>query len=245
MIPYIKDRVCLNVLGGSLENALDIITAAQGHVLVGVLSSNYPDVSSAVKDMQRYHEALEGRLSVGLGGGNPMQWKAVCDIAREVKTSHYNQIFSAVGYNRACVNQEAAHINALVSPSGTPGLVKISTGPLSRKAEPALIPIETAILMIREMGGNAVKFFPMHGLSCTQELIKVAKACARWDMVLEPTGGIDLDNYEDILTLLLESGVPHVIPHVYSSIIDKDTKQTDPEKVRILYEITKDVLQRF
>lgn len=35
---YYKDRVCLNVLAGSKANAQDIYNAAQGHVLVGVLS---------------------------------------------------------------------------------------------------------------------------------------------------------------------------------------------------------------
>ena len=31
---------------------------------VGVLSANYPDVESAVEDMKRYMEVLEGNLSV-------------------------------------------------------------------------------------------------------------------------------------------------------------------------------------
>ena len=37
---YYSDRVCLNVLAGSKENAVDIYEAAEGHVLVGVLSKN-------------------------------------------------------------------------------------------------------------------------------------------------------------------------------------------------------------
>lgn len=35
---FYRDRVCLNVLAGSKENARDIYAAAEGHVLVGVLS---------------------------------------------------------------------------------------------------------------------------------------------------------------------------------------------------------------
>ena len=31
-----------------------------------------------------YNEVLESNLSVGLGGGNPNQWKAVAEIAKEV-----------------------------------------------------------------------------------------------------------------------------------------------------------------
>ena len=49
---FYRDRVCLNVLAGSKENARDIYAAAEGHVLVGVLSKNYPDVASAVADMR-------------------------------------------------------------------------------------------------------------------------------------------------------------------------------------------------
>ena len=174
-INYYKGRVCLNVLGGSLKNAAEIYEAAEKYVVVGVLSANYPDVPSAVEDMKRYMEVLEGNLSVGLGGGNPAQWKAVGDIAKEIKANHFNQVFSAVGYTRANVGNEEAHINSLVSPCGKPGFVKISTGPLSKDCEPALVPVDTAIAMIREMGGNSVKFFPMGGLKSKDELNAVAE----------------------------------------------------------------------
>ena len=92
-INYYKGRVCLNVLGGSLKNAEEIYEAAEKYVLVGVLSANYPDVPSAVEDMEKYMDVLEGNLSVGLGGGNPAQWKAVGDIAKEIKANHFNQDF--------------------------------------------------------------------------------------------------------------------------------------------------------
>ena len=51
---YYNGRVCLNVLGGSLENAKEIYEAAEKYVAVGVLSANYPDVPSAVEDMKKY-----------------------------------------------------------------------------------------------------------------------------------------------------------------------------------------------
>lgn len=35
---FYRDRVCLNVLAGSKDNAREIYAAAEGHVLVGVLS---------------------------------------------------------------------------------------------------------------------------------------------------------------------------------------------------------------
>ncbi len=241
-INFYKNRVCLNVLGGSLENAKDIYDAADKHVIVGVLSANYPDVKSAVEDMNQYMMILEGNLSVGLGGGNPAQWKAVGDIAKDIKANHFNQVFSAVGYTRANVDNQEAHINALVSPSGTPGLVKISTGPLSKDCEAAVIPVATAIAMIKEMGGNSIKFFPMGGLKSKEELEAIAKACAENDFILEPTGGIDLDNFREILQIILDAGVKQVIPHVYSSIIEKETGNTRCEDIKILMGIVRELL---
>lgn len=242
-INYYNGRVCLNVLAGSLENAKEIYEAAEKHVAVGVLSANYPDVASAVEDMKKYMEVLEGNVSVGLGGGNPAQWKAVGDIAKEIKANHFNQVFSAVGYTRANVGNDDAHINSLVSPTGTPGMVKISTGPISKDCkEPAIVPVDTAIAMIKEMGGNSIKFFPMGGLKCKDELKAVAEACARNNFVLEPTGGIDLENFREIMEIILNSGVEKVIPHVYSSIIDKETGNTRTEDVKTLLAIVKELV---
>lgn len=241
-INYYNGRVCLNVLAGGLENAKEIYEAAEKYVEVGVLSASYPDVESAVEDMKNYMEALEGNLSVGLGGGNPAQWKAVSDIAKEIKANHFNQVFSAVGYTRANVDNDASHINSLVSPSGTPGLVKVSTGPISKDFPPALVPVETAIAMIKEMGGNSIKFFPMGGLSCRDELQAVAEACAKHRFVLEPTGGIDMENFREIMEIILNAGVEKVIPHVYSSIIDKETGNTKIEDVKALLAIIKELV---
>lgn len=241
-INYYHDRVCLNVLAGNLENAVEVYDAAEKHVVVGVLSSNYPTTEAAVEDMLRYYDALEGNLSVGLGAGNPNQWKVVGDIAKSIQANHFNQVFSAVGYTRANVNNETSHINALVSPTGKPGWVKISTGPLSSQAEDAIIPVSTAIAMIKEMGGNSLKFFPMGGLKAKEELIAVSKACAEADFILEPTGGIDLDNFKEIMEIILGAGVKKTIPHVYTSIIDKASGCTRTEDVKRLMEIIKELV---
>lgn len=240
---FYQDRICLNVLAGSLENAKDIYMAADKHVLVGVLSINYPDIPSAVSDMKKYYDCLEGNLSVGLGGGNPAQWKAVGDIAKHIKANHFNQIFTAVAYTRANVDNETSMINVLVSPTGRPGYVKISTGPLSKEAkEPAIVAVDTAIAMAKDMGGNSLKFFPMGGLKCKEELAAVARACARNNFMLEPTGGIDLANFKEIISIILDAGVTKIIPHVYSSIIDSETGTTRINDVHRLMNIVKELL---
>jgi len=239
---FYKDRVCLNVLANSIENAKEIIDAAEGHVVVGVLSANYKTAELAVEDMQKYQEATSDRLSVGLGAGNPKMCYIVEKIATKIHPAHINQVFSSVGRTRAYLNEDESWINALVSPSGKEGYVKISTGPLSMNEEGALIPVKTAIAMIKEMGGNSVKYFSMGGLKYEKEYRQVARECAAADFALEPTGGIDLSNFETIIKIALDEGVPYIIPHVYSSIIDKTSGDTKVDDVKKLLEIVKGLL---
>ena len=237
---YYKDRVVLNVLGGSVENARACYEAGEGHVAVGVLTADYPSVEAYIEAAGPYMDALEGNLSVGLGGGNPAQWRAVAEVAKEVKANHFNQAFCAVSATRANVGNDECHINAMVGPSGIPGMVKVSTGPLSKDAKaPALVPADTLIMIVKEMGGNSLKFFPMGGLKVKDELRAVAEACAAQDFILEPTCGIDLGNFEEILRIILDAGVKKIIPHVYSSIIDKETGCTRTEDVKALLDIVK------
>ena len=219
---FYRDRVCLNVLAGSKDNAREIYDAAEGHVLVGVLSKNYPDVASAVADMRDYAKLIDNALSVGLGAGDPNQSAMVSEISRQVQPQH---------------------VNGLVSPTGTPGMVKISTGPLSSGAADGIVPLETAIALLKDMGGSSIKYFPMGGLKHRAEFEAVAKACAAHDFWLEPTGGIDLENYSEILKIALDAGVSKIIPHIYSSIIDKASGNTRPADVRQLLEMTKQLVK--
>jgi uncharacterized protein (TIGR03581 family) len=70
----------------------------------------------------------------------------------------------------------------------------------------------------------------------------VAEACARHGFWLEPTGGIDMDNFEEIVRIALDAGVEKVIPHIYSSIIDSASGQTRPGDVRTLLTMVKGLL---
>lgn len=243
MTNYYNGRICLNVLAGSKENAKEVYQAAEKNALVGVLSINYPTTEAAVEDMKDYMEILEGNLSVGLGAGNPKQCLVVGDIAKDIKANHFNQVFTSVAYTRANVGNNESLINCLVSPTGKPGYVKISTGPLSSQAEkPAIVSIDTAAKMCKDMGGTSLKFFPMKGLSCKEELVEVAKACAKNDLIIEPTGGIDLENFKEICEICIAAGVNKMIPHVYSSIIDSETGNTRPEDVKTLMDIVKSLV---
>lgn len=236
---FLNDKVLLNVLANSIENAKAIYEACEGHVVVGLLSKNYPSVESAVEDMKAYAKEVNNAISVGLGAGDPNQWRMVAEISKEVQPQHVNQVFTAIAYTRALLGQDETMVNGLISPSGTPGMVKINTGPLSSKAQDAIVPVDTAIAMLKDMGCSSVKFFPMKGLSLKEEFIAVCDAVAKADFILEPTGGIDVDNFEEIIRIAFDHGVKKVVPHVYTSIIDKATNDTKIEDVKKLYEIMK------
>ncbi|MCU5773358.1 KDGP aldolase family protein [Erwiniaceae bacterium BAC15a-03b] len=239
---FYRDRVCLNVLAGSKQNAQAIWQAAEGHVLVGVLSKNYGSVDSAVADMRDYAALIDNALSVGLGAGDPRQSAMVSEISRQVQPQHVNQVFTGVATSRALLGQNQTVVNGLISPTGTPGRVKISTGPLSSQTADGIVPIETAIALLKDMGGSSVKYFPMGGLKSIDEFKAVAVACAQHDFWLEPTGGIDLENYQTILQIALDAGVSKIIPHIYSSIIDAESGNTRPADVATLLAITKKLL---
>ncbi|MBP2195303.1 2-dehydro-3-deoxy-phosphogluconate aldolase [Pantoea cypripedii] len=239
---FYQGRLCLNVLAGSKQNARDIWQAAEGHVLVGVLSKNYATTEAAIDDMREYAGLIDNAISVGLGAGDPNQSAMVSAIAAAIQPQHVNQVFTGVATSRALLGQNETVVNGLISPTGTPGLVKISTGPRSAQGPDALVPIDSAIALLQDMGGSSVKYFPMGGLKAVDEYRAVAEACARHDFWLEPTGGIDLSNFEEIVRIALEAGVSKVIPHVYSSIIDSATGDTRIDDVRQLLATCKKLL---
>lgn len=240
---YYENRVCLNVLANSIDNAKAVYEAAETYVVVGVLSKNYPDNQSAIEDMQKYAKAIDNAISVGLGAGDPNQSKMVSEISAKLQPQHVNQVFTGVATSRALLGQHETVINGLVSPTGKVGLVNISTGPLSSKSPDGVVPVETAIAMLKDMGGSSVKYFPMRGLKHQAEFEYVAKCCAENHFYLEPTGGIDLNNYEAILQIALDAGVEKIIPHIYSSIIDSTTGNTRPEDVKTLLDITRKLVK--
>lgn len=194
--------------------------------------------------MQRYIEATDNALSVGLGAGDPNQSAMVARLSKVLQPQHVNRVFTGVGASRALLGQDDTIINGLVSPTGTiVGMVNLATYPLSSQAPAAIVPIETAIALLRDMGGSSIKFFNMKGLDHIEEYKVVAKACAENDFYLEPTGGIDLENFQEIVQIAVDAGVKKIIPHVYSSIIDKTTGDTKVEDVKTLHAMMAETLK--
>lgn len=148
-----KNRTALNVLAGSIQNAKEVFEAAEGYVLVGVLSKNYPTVQEGVAAMKEYGAAIEDAVSIGLGAGDNRQAAVVAEIVKSYPGTHINQVFPAVGATRANLNGADGWINSLVSPSGQVGYVNISTGPYSAaNSEHAVVPVKAAIALVRDMG---------------------------------------------------------------------------------------------
>ncbi|WP_430602414.1 hypothetical protein IGJ02_002767 [Enterococcus sp. DIV0724b] len=241
---YLENRICLNVLANSVENAKDCYEAAEGHIVLGVLSKNYPTDEAAIEDMKKYAAETNNALSVGLGAGDPNQSQMVSRISKELQPQHVNQVFTGVGTSRALLGQNETIVNGLVSPTGKVGIVNIATGPLSSQTPAGEVTIETAIRLLQDMGGSSIKFFPMKGLAHIEEYKSVAEACAKYDFYLEPTGGIDLENFEEIVQIAVDAGVKKIIPHVYSSIIDSTTGDTRPEDVKTLLGMIKNTLKK-
>lgn len=244
-INFYRQRVAINVLAKDIANAREIYEAAEGHAVIGVLSAQFTGVEQGVVEVRRWMAEVPS-ISVGLGAGDPAQFYKAAMIAAQVYPAHVNQTFTGCGFAAgalAATGGQQTQINALVSPSATPGEVLISTGVRSAHGTPARVSCDAAVRMIQDMGAQAAKFFPMGGEKSLAELKALAESAAENGMTLiEPTGGIDLDNFAVILQTCLQAGVERVMPHVYSSIIDPQSGNTRPEDVRALMNIVKELV---
>jgi len=246
-INFYRGRVAINVLACDLENAREVYDASEGHAVIGVLSSQFADVGQGVQEVELWTSFIPA-ISVGLGAGDPTQYAKAALIAAATRSAHVNQTFTGAGFAAGALALALAGnahtcINALVSPSGQPGRVIISTGERSGQQQPVLADCDSAVCMMLDMGAHAAKFFPMGGEKSLAELKALAESAVRQGMtMIEPTGGIDLANFSVILETCLRAGVPKVMPHIYSSIIDKQSGRTRPEDVANLMQQVKALL---
>ena len=129
-INFYRNKVAINVLAKDIANAREIYDAAEGHAVIGILSAQFSSVEEGVLEVKRWMNDVPS-ISVGLGAGDPAQYYKAAMIASQVHPAHVNQTFTGCGFAAgalAATGGEQTHINALVSPTGTPGDVLISTG---------------------------------------------------------------------------------------------------------------------
>lgn len=92
----------LNVLARDVDNARQIVDAAEGRVLIGIMVKGYPSVEAAAETIRAYQQASIP-VSVGLGAGDPSQWKKVAETAVLTKPDHVNQVFPAMRLYVGCL----------------------------------------------------------------------------------------------------------------------------------------------
>ena len=234
-LDFYKNKVMINLLARDLDNAVEVAEALDGHVLVGVLTKNYSTVESCVADVKAYMAKLTN-VSVGLGAGDPKQWKMVAEVAAQTDPGHANEVYTGAGCNHTLVN-------CLMSPTGIPGKVKISTGPVSCQGSDLVVDVDVAMAMMKDVGLSSIKFYDIHGTAHLEELKSVAAAAVKAGIpVMEPTGGPSPDNVREVVKICLDAGCERVIPHIYTSIIDKETKLTRPELAAKAYAEIKSLL---
>jgi len=242
---FYKDKVAINLLARDLENAIDIMEVLEGNGLVGLLSKDYDTATECVIAVKAYLKHMPN-VSVGLGGGDPKQWAMAAEVASLTNPGHVNQTFTGAMYTEGLLKGRGCFdtvTNCMMYPTGVAGYVQISTGPVSDVNKKCIVDVETAVCMMKDLELPSIKFFNMQGLCHIEELEVLAKACVEHGIpIIEPTGGIDTDNVAQIVKVCVDAGVERVIPHIYSSIIDKDTKITNLKLVKQAYDNIKAIL---
>jgi len=113
-------------------------------------------------------------------------------------------------------------------------MVYISTGEVSQHKKEA-ISCEAAAKIMADIGLNSVKFYPVKGLERIDHIKAMAEAAVKEGIeIFEPTGSLDLENVHEIVKVCLNAGVKTVIPHLYTSLVDKETGETKPAYIEEL-----------
>lgn len=244
-LSFYKGRVAINLLAKDLDNAVEVMDVLEGNGLVGILSKDFPTVEACAEQVRAYLKRLPN-VSVGMGGGDPKQAMMAAQVAALTDPGHVNQTFTGAMYTEGLLTASRCTntiTNCMIYPTDIPGMVQISTGAVSDSHTPGIVDVETAVCMMRDLDLPSVKFFNMHGTKHLESLKLMAQACVRFGIpMIEPTGGLDADNVVPVVKVCLDAGVEHVMPHIYSSIIDKATGSTCPTLAKRAYDNLKELL---
>lgn len=234
----IKQKVIFNVLAKDEQNAKELIEVAGDRIFVGVMVKNFATEEEAIQQVLHFQN-IGIPVSVGLGAADPNMWQRVANVSAKTRPVHINQVFSAAGYTLGRMEElgETPIINGVIEPSGTPGEVYISTGPAS-SSNKEKVSCDLAAKMLAEVGIQSIKFYPIQGEKHLDEVAAMVKAAVRAGIkIFEPTGGITVDNVYNIVKICLDNGAEVVIPHLYTSLINKETGKTEVAKIIHLLKI--------
>lgn len=233
----IHNRALINIQCDSIEQCLEVKERYGDSFITGITASSFTEIEDGVALINKMHEN-KIKVSVGLGNGSAAQWSRALELAKSTNPVHLNQVYPASALSVGILQQlgYSTLVNALIKPTGRLGYVNIATGPVSERQEEAVIPIDTLAAILSEVGVKSVKFFPIDGMNRLDELNEVAIAVAKYDMIMEPTGGITPENVGMIVKTCVEAGVRYVMPHLYSSLKDTSTGRLDMEKIDMAYQ---------
>lgn len=232
----IGGKVLLNIQTRSVEASVQATELLGRAVIVGVMAKDYPRLEDGVHYIEALHQH-HVQVSAGLGDGSADQWEHALQLALQTHPLHLNQIFPAAALSHYALRSKDAQtiVNAMVRPTGQPGIVDIGTGPLSQRIGRGHAAIENVLAIMKEMGVQSIKFFPIEGNTKLDEVRAVAEAVAREGMMIEPTGGITPDNVAEIVQVCLDAGVSYIMPHLYGSLKNPETGDLDIQKLTAAY----------
>lgn len=238
----IEKKVLMNIQCDCVEECEQLLHTYGRCFLTGIVAKSFPSLEEGVALIRRMQDAGVP-VSAGLGDGSAIQWERALELAKLTDPEHLNEVFPAAALSQAVLKAQGCRtlVNALVRPTGTPGMVSISTGPLSEKQDDAVIPMETAAAMMAEVGISSVKFYHIQGDARLEEVRAVAEVAGKYNMVMEPTGGITPENVAAVVKTCLDAGATCIMPHIYGSLKNKTTGKMDLEKFRRAYEAIRSV----
>lgn len=186
----------------------------------GVVLSDFAETDAAVDRVKRWTD-WGISVSVGLGDGDPRQWRRALDAAMASGAPHLNQPWASAGYAWGVLSasRSSVLVNALVSPQD-PITFRVQTNP-DTASTTVLAPIEDILQGLGVLGVPSVKYFPLRGPDARQMVSDLARIMSRTDgpKILEPSGGMHPNDLSWLLDLAESTGVT-VIPHIYSALRD-------------------------
>ena len=239
----IQKKIMINVQCHSVQRSIEIEDKFHGCILVGVTAKDFPDLEEGVRFISELQKKDVG-VSAGLGDGSAAQWSRALELAIRTNPIHLNQIFPAASLSQHALKAlgHRTLVNALIRPSGRPGYVCISTGPVSEGQENGVISVDTAAAMLSEVGVQSLKFFPIEGTKHLDELAEVARAAGKFGMAIEPTGSITPENVAAVVKTCIKAGAEHIMPHLYGSLKNRETGELEEEKLSTAYKNIKAAL---
>lgn len=226
-------QLLVNVLAKDEQNAKEIFEAGEGYIVPGIAAADFPQIDDAIETVLSLKKAVPA-VSIGLGGGGSFaEWKNVLDIAVKAKPAHINQPFEKAPYAKGYLAAKGVEvvINALVSPTGQIGKIRLATG--------AIVRVEEILDIAKALGILSIKVMPVGGLDHLDELIYIAKEAAKRGIRgIEPAGGIKIDHLPKMFQEIQKTNIELFMPHIFGDVL-QSKGQSDPLKIRRMMQLLK------